>query len=84
MRTPPRSSGCTCHRRRDAEGWRAILAALEAEGRAIGVTRLLLETGELQPEAIALYRSAGFSDTAPFGASYPLSVFLEKRLQGAT
>jgi putative acetyltransferase len=40
-----------------------------------------LETGVKQPEAIALYKSAGFVEIEPF-ASYapdPLSVFMEKR-----
>ena len=44
-----------------------ILAALEAEARALGATRLVLETGERQPEAIALYRRAGFSVIPRFG-----------------
>jgi len=44
-----------------------ILAALEAEARALGATWLVLETGERQPEAIALYRRAGFSVIPRFG-----------------
>lgn len=46
----------------------AILAALEDEARALGVARLVLETGERQPEALALYRRAGFVEIPPFGA----------------
>ena len=42
---------------------RRILEALEAEARELGVTRLLLETGSRQPEAIALYTKAGFVPT---------------------
>jgi putative acetyltransferase len=41
-----------------------------------------LETGVSQPEAIALYRRAGFRDCPPF-ASYkpdPLSLFMMKKL----
>jgi putative acetyltransferase len=43
---------------------------------------LRLETGVSQPEALGLYRKAGFVETGPFG-SYrpdPLSVFMMKRL----
>lgn len=32
---------------------RAVLAALEAEGRRLGVSRIVLETGERQQEALA-------------------------------
>lgn len=61
---------------------RAVLAALEAEARALGLARLLLETGVRQPEAIALYERAGFSRTGPFGdyEDHPLSVFMGKDL----
>ena len=61
---------------------RAILAALEAEARRLGLVRLVLETGDLQPEAIAMYRAAGWFDRARFGEGYthPLSVFMEKGL----
>ena len=44
-----------------------ILAALEAEARALGMVRLLLEAGERQPEALALYRRAGFVEIPRFG-----------------
>jgi putative acetyltransferase len=42
----------------------------------------MLETGVLQPDAIALYRGQGFRDRGPFGsyAPDPLSVFMEKAL----
>lgn len=46
---------------------RAMLAALETSAAAAGQDALLLETGEAQPEAIALYRSAGYQEVAPFG-----------------
>jgi GNAT superfamily N-acetyltransferase len=46
---------------------RRILDALEAEARRLGVTRLVLETGPRQPEAIALYTRAGFSEIPLFG-----------------
>lgn len=61
---------------------KAILAALLEKARAQTLPRLCLETGCKQQEAIGLYRSAGFIETAPFG-NYrpdPLSIFMEKRL----
>jgi GNAT superfamily N-acetyltransferase len=61
---------------------RALLAALEAEARALGITRLVLETGVRNPEALALYEQAGFSPIAPFGeyVDSPLSVCMGKDL----
>ena len=61
---------------------RRVLEALEAEARAFGVTRIVLETGPRQPEAIALYARAGYSEIAPFGehVSSPLSVFMGRDL----
>ena len=61
---------------------RRLLQALEAEAARQGLARLALETGVSQPEAIALYRRAGFRDCPPF-ASYkpdPLSLFMTKEL----
>jgi putative acetyltransferase len=61
---------------------RLLLSALEDRARRNGLSCLRLETGTRQPEAIALYRSAGYSDIAPFG-NYrpdPFSVFMEKRM----
>ena len=54
----------------------------ELETWAEGCSRLRLETGVRQPDAIALYRSAGFREIGPFGdyAPDPVSVFMEKRL----
>jgi GNAT superfamily N-acetyltransferase len=46
---------------------RALLRALEDEARALGATRLVLETGVRQPEAIGLYESAGFERIEAFG-----------------
>lgn len=44
-----------------------MLAALEHDAREQGVEWLVLETGDLQPRAIALYRSHGFVDIDGFG-----------------
>lgn len=46
---------------------RAVLAELERTAAVAGRQRLVLETGTLQPEAIALYRSAGYTDIPKFG-----------------
>lgn len=64
-------------------GWaRALLAQLERTARAAGADWLVLETGMVQPEAIALYRSSGYADVPAFGhyAGEPLSVHLGRRL----
>ncbi|MFD9409136.1 GNAT family N-acetyltransferase [Streptomyces sp. NPDC059989] len=44
---------------------RRILATLESDAREAGRTRMVLETGDQQPEAIALYLSSGYTLTAP-------------------
>ncbi|MEV6729592.1 MULTISPECIES: GNAT family N-acetyltransferase [unclassified Streptomyces] len=46
---------------------RRILLELEADARAAGRTRMALETGDQQPEAIALYLSSGYTLSAKFG-----------------
>ncbi|MFR9726013.1 GNAT family N-acetyltransferase [Streptomyces sp. MS19] len=74
--------------RREARGRglaRKVLARLEEEARAAGRTRLVLETGTRQPEAIGLYRSSGFTEL-PFEQGFgtyrdsPESVFFAKSL----
>jgi len=62
---------------------RALLSRLEDEGRALGLTRLVLETGTRQAEALALYRSAGYAAIPAYGeyaASPATSVCLTKLL----
>ncbi|MFD7440978.1 GNAT family N-acetyltransferase [Streptomyces sp. NPDC059909] len=46
---------------------RRILTALEEDARAAGRTRMVLETGTAQPEAIGLYTSSGYELCAKFG-----------------
>ncbi|MER6159782.1 GNAT family N-acetyltransferase [Streptomyces sp. NPDC001868] len=46
---------------------RRILAELESDARAVGRTRMVLETGAKQPEAVALYTSSGYEPCAKFG-----------------
>jgi putative acetyltransferase len=59
---------------------RRLLQKLESIASNAGVTLLRLETGVKQPEALALYRAAGFVETGAFGHYHPdpLSVFMEK------
>jgi GNAT superfamily N-acetyltransferase len=61
---------------------RAVLAELERSARAAGITRLVLETGTAQPEAIALYESSGYATIPAFGfyAGYDDSVHLAKTI----
>ncbi|MFP5022890.1 GNAT family N-acetyltransferase [Pseudonocardia phyllosphaerae] len=47
---------------------RALLAELERTAAASGRSRAILETGTIQPEAIALYRSSGYQPIGSFGA----------------
>lgn len=52
--------------RREGVG-RALLARLEADALALGYRRLVLETGQRQKPAMALYRSAGWRRIPPYG-----------------
>lgn len=66
---------------------RRLVAALEAEARALGVRRLVLETGTRQDAALALYAATGFRPIPLFGEyrlSPDTSVCLGKELDGAT
>ena len=61
---------------------RRLLAALEQAAQAQRIDRISLETGIRQPEAIGLYRAAGYQDCPPFGdyKPDPFSLFMTKRL----
>jgi len=61
---------------------RLVLSELERTAVEAGITRVILETGLEQPEAIAMYRSAGYDDIPAFGyyADAELSVHLGKVL----
>ncbi len=63
---------------------KAILQFLEDEARATGFRELRLETGDRQPEAIALYARAGYQPCSPFGnyPDDPFSVFMSKMISG--
>jgi GNAT superfamily N-acetyltransferase len=62
---------------------RAVLAELERTAVDAGFGRLILETGTKQPEAIALYLSAGYAEVPRFGyyAEAPEAVHLGKVLE---
>lgn len=59
---------------------RVLLMALEAEARKLQVNRIVLETGDRQPEALALYESVGFARIPAFGeyVDSPLSICMGK------
>lgn len=61
---------------------RAVLAALEARAREIDASRILIETGASQPEAISLYVSSGYVPIPRYGeyVNVPTSRCFEKRL----
>jgi len=61
---------------------RVVLAELEATAAAAGVTMLVLETGVVQQDAIALYAACGYTRTIDFGhyAGNDLSRCYAKRL----
>jgi GNAT superfamily N-acetyltransferase len=49
-------------------GWsRTLLGLIESEAHALGFTRIVMETGIQQPEAMALYESSGYDPIAGFG-----------------
>ena len=64
---------------------RLLLAEIETLASRNGERLLRLEMGAGQPEALALYRSAGFVEIGPFGGYRPdpLSLFMEKRIASA-
>lgn len=64
---------------------RKLVAALEAEARALGVRRLVLETGTRQHAALALYEKCGFRRIPLFGEyclSPETSICMGKELAG--
>lgn len=63
---------------------RVLLAAIEDRARELGYRRVVLETGDQQPVALRLYRSAGYTPVEPFGiyARSPSSRYLGRLLVG--
>jgi GNAT superfamily N-acetyltransferase len=58
----------------------ALLAELERAAAAIGVRRLVLETGPRQPEALQIYERAGYAVCEPWGlfVGREFSICMEK------
>ena len=75
MYVRPSHRGCGLSRR--------VLEALEREALRRGFDRIRLETGERQPEAMGLYRSAGYEEIERYGPyrDAPLSRCFERRLR---
>lgn len=44
-----------------------VLRFLESEARSLGTTRIVLETGVRSPDALAMYRRAGYSEIDRYG-----------------
>lgn len=63
---------------------RALLAALEAEAVRAGHRTLRLETGVMQPEAVAMYEALGYRRIPCYGqwAENPPSICFERSLDG--
>ena len=59
---------------------RRLLAALEAEARALGLGTVQLETNQALVEAIALYHGAGYVEVPPFNADPYAHHWFDKRL----
>jgi putative acetyltransferase len=71
--------------RAEARGFglgRRLLNALEEVASHRSITRISLETGVRQSEAIELFRASGYQDCPPFGyyKADPLSLFMTKSL----
>jgi GNAT superfamily N-acetyltransferase len=62
----------------------ALVAALEDSARRAGYRSVVLNSGDRQPEAIALYEAVGYVPVPGYGiyAGLPGAVFLGKRLTG--
>jgi DNA-binding MarR family transcriptional regulator/predicted GNAT family acetyltransferase len=58
---------------------RRLMTAVETEARAMGLTRLKLDTNSALAEAIALYRATGWSDIAPYTGT-PADTWMGKTL----
>lgn len=61
----------------------ALLDESERIGRELGAPRLILQTGDKQPDAVALYEKTGWNPIpvyAPYAATMPWSFCFEKAL----
>jgi GNAT superfamily N-acetyltransferase len=57
-----------------------LLHELEHSARALGYERLRLDTGDRQPEALGLFRSAGYEQIADYNDNSWATYWMEKRL----
>ncbi|WP_232827533.1 GNAT family N-acetyltransferase [Jiangella endophytica] len=55
------------HEHRGGGHARRLLAELEAQAVQAGYSRVVLETGLKQPEAMSLYQSSGYAPADPYG-----------------
>jgi GNAT superfamily N-acetyltransferase len=62
---------------------RRLLTFVEDEARRLGYSRILLETGSAQPEAVGLYRTSGYQPIPGFGyyADQPGNLCFAKDLE---
>jgi GNAT superfamily N-acetyltransferase len=60
----------------------ALMAALEARATERGLTRIVLETGTRQPEAVGLYERLGYSVVEPYHPHgwNEVSIFMAREL----
>ncbi len=61
---------------------RVMMGAIERAAFRVGATRLVLGTGDAQPEAVALYEGIGYTRIPPFGlyTNYPRALCMAKSL----
>jgi len=60
---------------------RTLLGALEAAAVDLGCDRARLDTAAFLTEAVALYRSAGYTDIADYNGNPHATVWMERRLR---
>jgi GNAT superfamily N-acetyltransferase len=59
---------------------RRLLEQLEQHARELGYERIRLDTGDLQPEALGLFRSAGYEQISDYNGNTWATYWMEKRL----
>jgi GNAT superfamily N-acetyltransferase len=60
---------------------RRLLEELERRARELGYDRLRLDTGDLQPEALALFRSAGYEQIPDYNGNTWATYWMERQLR---
>ena len=59
---------------------RLLLERLEQYARDLGYERVRLDTGDLQPEALGLFRRAGYEEIPDYNGNTWATYWMEKRL----